>query len=70
MWVTLAEMPNSGDMEPEETTSSSQTGPPTGEWGHQPSYKTFYPKLLLSKGNSGTKMDQRPAGPAWDPSHG
>jgi hypothetical protein len=28
MHVTLAEMPNSGTMEPEETTSSSQTGNP------------------------------------------
>jgi hypothetical protein len=26
MWVTLAKMPNSGDMESEETTSSSQMG--------------------------------------------
>ena len=25
MWVTIAKMPNSGDMEPEETTSSSLT---------------------------------------------
>lgn len=28
MWVTLAEMPYSGDMKPEETTSSNQTGLP------------------------------------------
>lgn len=27
MWVTLTTMPNIGDLEPEETTSSSQTGP-------------------------------------------
>jgi hypothetical protein len=27
MGMTLAEMPNSGEMEPEETTSSRQTGP-------------------------------------------
>ena len=26
MWMTLAEMPNSADMEPEETDSSSQAG--------------------------------------------
>jgi hypothetical protein len=32
MWVTLAEMPNSGYIEPEERTSSSQTGPPVEGW--------------------------------------
>ena len=57
--MTLAEMPERGDMEPEETTSSSQTGLPVEEWGHQPTYKTFDPKLLLSKRNAGTKMEQR-----------
>jgi hypothetical protein len=31
----LAKMPNSGDMELEDTTSSSQTCP-VEEWGHQP----------------------------------
>jgi hypothetical protein len=52
-------MPERGDMEPEETTSSSQTGLPVEEWGHQPTYKTFDPKLLLSKRNAGTKVEQR-----------
>jgi hypothetical protein len=28
MWVTLAEMPNSGDMEPEEVTFCGHAGPP------------------------------------------
>lgn len=27
IWITLAKVPHSGDMEPEEITSSSQTGP-------------------------------------------
>jgi hypothetical protein len=31
MWVPLAKMPNSGDTEPEEATSSSQAGPPVEE---------------------------------------
>jgi hypothetical protein len=57
--VTLAEMPNSGDMEPEETTSSSQTGPPVEGWGHQLTYKTLDPKLVLSQRTAGTKMEQR-----------
>lgn len=34
MQVTLAEIPNSGDMEPEETTSSSHAGPPVEGWEH------------------------------------
>jgi hypothetical protein len=56
MWMTLAEMPNSGDMDPEETTSSSQTRLTVERWGYQPTYKIFNTKLLLllSKRNSGT----------------
>jgi hypothetical protein len=49
MQVILAEIPNSEDMEPEEITSSSQTGPPMEGWGHQLTYKTFKPKLLQSQ---------------------
>ena len=32
--VTLAEMPNSGDIEAEESTSYTQAGPPVEGWGH------------------------------------
>ena len=39
MSVPLAEMLNSEDMEPEETTSIIQTGPPVEGWGYQPTYK-------------------------------
>ena len=28
-------------------------------WGHQLTYKIFYPKLLLPERNAGTKMEQR-----------
>lgn len=49
MWVTLVKMPKSMDMEPEETTSSSQTGSLVEGWGHQSTFKTFDLKLLLSK---------------------
>jgi hypothetical protein len=56
MWVSLAKMPQSKDMEPE-TTSSSQTGPWVDGWGHQPIYKTCNPKLL-QKRNAGSKMEQ------------
>jgi hypothetical protein len=59
MQVTLAKMLNSGDIEPEVTTSSSQAEHPVEGWGHQTTYKTFDPKLTLSKTNAGTKMEQR-----------
>ena len=55
----LAEMPNSGNMEPEETTSRSQIGPLVKGWGHEPTHKTFDPKLVQSKRNARTKMEQR-----------
>lgn len=55
--TTLAEMPNIWAMEPEETTSRSQTGPrpPVEGWVYQPTYKTFDQNLFLSKRNSGEK---------------
>ena len=59
MGVTLAKMPNSWNMGPEQTISSSQTELPVQEWGHQPNYKTFDLKLLLSKKNAGTKKWSR-----------
>jgi hypothetical protein len=46
-------MPNSGDMEPEETISSSPTEP-TVE-GHQLNYKSFHSELFLSERNSRKK---------------
>lgn len=58
MWVALAKIPNSGDMEPEEATPS-QTGPLVEGWRHQDTNKTFHPKLFLSKRNARTKMGQR-----------
>jgi hypothetical protein len=57
--MTLSEMPNSGEMEPEETTSRIYTGSPVESWGYLPSFKIFDPELFLSKRNTGTKMEQR-----------
>jgi hypothetical protein len=57
--VTIAEMTNSGNLETEEITYSSQTGPQVEEWRHQTTYKTFNAKLILSKRNAGTKLEQR-----------
>ena len=59
MGMTLAKIPNSGEMEPEETTSSREIGPPVEVWSHQPTFKLFDPELLLSKENTGTKLEQR-----------
>jgi hypothetical protein len=52
MGITLANMPSSGEMEPKEATSSRQT------WGYPPIFKTLTAELFLSKGNTGTKMEQ------------
>ena len=58
MWMTLAEMNSSGDMEPEGPTSCSQAGPPVRDKDTNPPIKTFDPKFVLSKRNAGTKMKQ------------
>ena len=57
--VTFAEIPNTGDVEPEELTSSSQIGPLVDRWGHQPTFNIFDPELFLSKRIAGPNMDQR-----------
>jgi hypothetical protein len=58
MWVTLAEMPNSEYMEP---PLVARQDPPVKGWGHQLTYETFDPKLILSKRNAGGGggMEQR-----------
>jgi hypothetical protein len=58
MQVTLIKIPNSGDMEPEGTTFSRQTGPSVKGWGHKPIQKTFDLKLFFSKRIAGTKFVQ------------
>jgi hypothetical protein len=57
MQVTLAETPNSGDMEPQEVTSCNQAGSPEEGWEHQLTYKPFDSKFVLSKRSAG--MEQR-----------
>jgi hypothetical protein len=52
-------MPNSGEKESKETTSSSQAGSPVERWGHQVTYKFLDPMLFMSKRNAGIKMEQR-----------
>ena len=76
MRVTLVEMTNSAEMEPEQSTSSRQTGTTVEGQGYQPTCKTFDLGLFLSKRNAGTKMEKRlkeshpVTGLTWDPSHG
>ena len=51
MGMTLAEMSNSGDMEPEQATSTRYIWPPV-EAGPPPIFKMFNSELFLSKGNA------------------
>jgi hypothetical protein len=46
---------NSENMESDETTSSSQRMPSVKGWGHQSTYETFLPNLVLAKRNAGKK---------------
>jgi hypothetical protein len=59
MRVALTEMPNNENMEPEEATYYSQTGPKVEGCECQHTHKTFNPKFILFKRNAGTKMQQR-----------
>ena len=45
--MTLVQMPNSGEMKPEETTSGRQTGPQVEKQVHQTTFKYFNPELFL-----------------------
>ena len=56
---TLDEMPNSGERELVESTSSRKTGHQVEEWGCHPTVKNSDPELFLSKGTTGTKMEKR-----------
>ena len=47
--MTLAEMTNSGEIEPGETASNRQTGLPVEAWGHQPTFKNFDPEFFESQ---------------------
>jgi hypothetical protein len=57
MTMTLAEMPNSGETELEETISSRKTGSPVEGWGLHS--KVLKQNCFLSKRNARTKMEQR-----------
>jgi hypothetical protein len=59
MWVTLAKMPNSWDMQPVEATFCSQAGSQVEKKEQHLTHKSFNPKFVLSKRNAETKMEQR-----------
>jgi hypothetical protein len=48
-WMTFTEMPNRGEMEPKETTSSTYTWHIFEAWDHTHIFKVFSPELFLSK---------------------
>jgi hypothetical protein len=56
MGVTLAEMSNNGEREPEEFTSSRKTVLQVEGWSYQPTVKISNPELFPSKRNAGRKM--------------
>lgn len=58
IWVTLAKMSTTGEMEPEESTTSSWMGPPMKGWGNQSTFKNSDPELFLSKRNAGAEIKQ------------
>ena len=74
IWMTLAKMNKSANMEPEQPNSNSQTGPPKEGWGLKSTLIIFPSKLLISKVDAGTKIEQRMnkgpsgTGQTWDPS--
>jgi hypothetical protein len=59
MEMTLAKMPNSEEIDSEESTSSRYTGLLVEEWGQPPIFKVFDSELFLSKRNAETKVKQR-----------
>ena len=57
--MTLAEIPNRGEMEPEETTFSVETWSPVEGWGHLPISKFLTQNCSCPKEMQGQKMEQR-----------
>jgi hypothetical protein len=56
MQVTLAGTHSSGNLDPEEDTSCSQTGTAMEQQRHQPTHKIFDPEFILSTGNAGMEV--------------
>jgi hypothetical protein len=52
-------MPNRGERDLVESTSSRKTGYQVEGWGYHPTVKTSDPELFLSRGTAGTKMEMR-----------
>ena len=56
---TLDELPNSGERELVESTSSRKTGHQVEGWGCHPTVKNSDSELFLSERTEGTKMEKR-----------
>jgi hypothetical protein len=67
-------MPNSGEREFVESTSSRKIGHQVEGWGCHSTIKNTNPELFLSKRTAGTKLEkrlrERSPSPIWDPSQG
>jgi hypothetical protein len=56
---TLDEIPNNGERELEEPTSSRKTGHQGEGWSYYSTVKNSHPELFLFKKTSGRKMEKR-----------
>jgi hypothetical protein len=56
---TLDEMPNSGERQLVESSSSRKTGHQVERWGCHPTVKNSDPELSLSERTAGTKTEKR-----------
>jgi hypothetical protein len=56
---TLDKMPNSGERELVESTSSRKSGHKLLGWGYHPTVKNTDPELFMYKRTPGTKMEKR-----------
>ena len=58
-WMTLTEIPNKGEIEPVETTSSRQAQLLVEEWNHLPISKFLTQQCSCPKERQGQKMEQK-----------
>ena len=71
MGGTLDEMPNNGEREIIESTSSRKTGHGVEGWGFHPTVKNSDPDLFLSERTTRTEMEKSSVtDPNWNPSQG
>jgi hypothetical protein len=57
--MTLAKIPNKGEIEPVETTSCRKAWDPFEKWGHLPISKLLTQNCFCLKETQGEKIEQR-----------